>query len=218
MRWLIKEARLLDPGLGVDEVADVLIEEGKIARIGAEVVPDGAFETIEAKGMVLSPSFIDIHVHLREPGREYAETIESGVTAAAAGGFGAIACLPNTDPPLDSHATVRYVIDKAIKCGPVEVHADRLHHARPRAGERLAEFGEMVDAGAVGVSDDGDPVADSSLMRRALEYAQQFAIPVFTHPEDKTLSRNGVMNEGRRQHAARTEGDSEAGGRDRDRA
>lgn len=195
MRWLIREARLLDPGRGVDDVADLLIEGGKIARIGQALMVEGEFETIEAKGMVLAPSFIDIHVHLREPGREYAETIESGVRAAAAGGFGAVACLPNTDPPLDNHAMVRYVIDRALQCGPVEVMPIGCI-TRGRAGEKLAEFGEMADAGAVGVSDDGDPVVDSSLMRRALEYAQQFALPVFTHPEDRTLSRNGVMNEG----------------------
>lgn len=195
MRWLIKDARLLDPGRGVDRVADLLVEGGKIAKIGIGLSVEGECETIEAAGMVLSPSFIDLHVHLREPGREYAETIESGVRAAAAGGFSAVACMPNTDPPLDNHAMVRYVIDRALKCGPVEVMPIGCI-TRGRAGERLAEFGEMADAGAVAVSDDGDPVCDSSLMRRALEYAQQFDLPIFTHPEDRTLSRNGVMNEG----------------------
>lgn len=195
MRWLIKQVRLLDPAAGIDRVGDLLVEEGKIARIGGEIRLDGEADEVDGEGLVLTPSLIDLHVHLREPGREYTETIESGVLGAAAGGFGALVCMPNTTPPLDSHSSVRYVVERAERCGPVKVWPAAAI-TQGREGKKLSEIGDLIDAGAVAVTDDGDPVSDSSLMRRALEYATQFGIPVMSHSEDKTLSRNGVMNEG----------------------
>ncbi len=195
MRWLIRKARLLDPANGIDRKGDLLIEEGKIARVGGEIRIDGEVSEIEAEGMTLTPSFIDIHVHLREPGREYAERIETGVRAAAAGGFGAVVCMPNTEPALDTHASIRFVIEEAERWGPVKVWPAGAI-TQGRKGEKLAEMGDLVRGGAVAVTDDGDPVADSDLMRRALEYSKSFDIPILTHPEDKTLSRGGVMNEG----------------------
>ncbi len=195
MRWLIRGAHLLDPGSGLDRTGDLLVEEGVIARIGGEIRVDGEVEEVAGKGLVVTPSFLDLHVHLREPGKEYAETIESGVLGALAGGFGGLVCMPNTTPPLDTNASVRFVVEEARRCSPVDVMPAGAI-TKGRSGEKLAEFGDLVDGGAVAVTDDGDTVADSGLMRRALEYARQFDLPVFTHPEDKNLSRGGVIHEG----------------------
>jgi dihydroorotase len=195
MAWLIKGARLLDPARNLDRTGDVLVDGGKIARVGGEIRPDGAPETVDAKGLVLSPSFLDLHVHLREPGREDAETIASGTRAAAAGGFGAVACMPNTDPPLDSKGAIRFVLERAAEAGPVKVFPVGTI-TQGRKGERLSEIGDLVRAGAAAISDDGEPVANATLMRRALEYARMFDIPVITHAEEKNLSRGGVMHEG----------------------
>jgi dihydroorotase len=195
MAWLVRGARLLDPARGVDRVADVLIDGGRIAKIGKEIRVDGEPETIDAREHVLTPSFVDMHAHLREPGREDAETIETGTRAAAAGGYGAIACMPNTTPPLDSQGAVRFVLERAAAAGPVRVLPIGAVTAG-RSGTRLSEIGELVRAGAVAVSDDGDPVASALIMRRALEYARMFDIPVITHAEERSLSGGGVMNEG----------------------
>lgn len=195
MARLVKGARLLDPANGIDRTGDVLIEKGRITKVGGELDAGENVEVVEGKGMVLSPSFVDIHVHLREPGREDAETIESGTRAAAAGGFGAVACMPNTDPPIDNAGTVRYVIERAAEAGPVKVLPVGAV-TTGRRGDRLAEIGDLVRAGAVAVTDDGDAVENPRLMRRALEYTRMFDIPVMSHAEIPELSRGGVMHEG----------------------
>ncbi|MBN1825606.1 MAG: dihydroorotase [Candidatus Eisenbacteria bacterium] len=195
MAWLIKGARLLDPSHGLDEKGDLLVADGRIRGVGGVIEPEEGMRVVDGKGLVLSPSFIDAHVHLREPGREDAETIASGTAAAAAGGFGVVACMPNTDPPLDDAASIRNVFARASAAGPVRVLPVAAISVG-RRGERLSEMGELVRAGAAAFSDDGDPVGDACLMRRALEYARPFGVPVISHSEERALSRGGVMNEG----------------------
>jgi dihydroorotase len=156
--------------------------------------PDGA-RVVDCKGLLVTPGLIDLHVHLREPGQEHKETIRTGAQAAAAGGFTAVCAMPNTSPPVDDPATVGYVLAEGRRAGAARVYPLGCISVGQK-GERLAEVGEMVEAGAVGITDDGHPVMDSGLMRLALEYAQVFGIPVADHPEDLGLSRNGAMNEG----------------------
>jgi dihydroorotase len=191
---LITNGRVIDPSCGFDQIADVLIVDGKIATVGKGVgKPDGA-EVMDAKGLVVAPGLIDLHVHLREPGNEDVETIASGAGAAAAGGFTAVCAMPNTDPPTDNQAAVGFIVKQANQATAARVYPIGAI-SMGQQGERLAEFGELVAAGAVAVSDDGKPVASSHLMRMALSYAQTFGIPVADHCEDPTLPR-GVMHEG----------------------
>ncbi|MEX0979989.1 MAG: dihydroorotase [Gemmatimonadota bacterium] len=192
---LIRGGRVVDPGQKLDRVLDLLLAEGNVVETGAKLAAPDDAEVIEADGLVVCPGLIDVHVHLREPGAERKETIASGARAAAAGGFTSICAMPNTDPVIDSPATVGFVAAagaRAQACRVYPVGAISIG----QKGERLSEIGELVDAGAVAITDDGNPVMDSGLMRLALEYAQAFDIPVADHPEDLTLSRNGVMNEG----------------------
>ena len=188
----IRGGRVLDPGRGLDTIADVLIEDRRIAKIGAALA---AAQVIDASGLVVCPGFVDIHCHLRDPGFEHKETIETGARAAARGGFTTICCMPNTEPPIDSRATVEYVLRTATAVGLARVLPIGCV-SQGRHGEALAELADLAEAGAVGFSDDGDPVADSSLMRRALEYSQALGLPIIDHCEEPSLAKEGVMHEG----------------------
>jgi dihydroorotase len=194
VKILIKGGRVVDPSQGLDGVADVLVDGGKIAGVGSSLDAAGA-ETLEARGLVVAPGLVDVHVHLREPGREDEETIETGSRAAVAGGFTSIACMPNTEPAVEGEEGVEFVLAKAREAGLARVYPIAAV-TKGREGKLLAEIGSAFKAGAVAISDDGSPVADSSLMRRALEYARMFGKPVVSHSEDPALSGRGVMNEG----------------------
>jgi len=190
----IRGGRILDPGRGVDLVGDVLIRDGRIAAVGPGVAAE-AGRIIDAAGLIVCPGLIDIHCHLREPGFEHKETIETGTRAAARGGFTTVCCMPNTEPPIDSRADVEYILRTAAAQGAVRVLPIGCI-TRGRQGKELAEMGDLAEAGAVGFSDDGSPVADAALMRHALEYASAFALPVIEHCEELSLSHEGVMHEG----------------------
>jgi dihydroorotase len=192
---LLKGGRVVDPSQKLDGVRDVLLADGRVAAVGKDVKAPKGTRTIECADLVVTPGLIDVHVHFREPGEEHKETIASGARAAAAGGFTAVCAMPNTDPPIDDPATVGFVAAEGRRAGAARVYPIGCISAG-RQGERLALIGEMVAAGAVAVTDDGNPVMDSGLMRLALEYATAFGIPVADHPEDLTLSGRGVMNEG----------------------
>jgi len=194
---LLKNGRVIDPANGIDQPLDVLIAEGRIsamAKPGAILPPPGCL-VAELAGKWVTPGLIDMHVHLREPGQEYKETIASGTRAAAAGGFTAVAAMPNTRPVNDNQAVTRLILTKAAEAGFARVYPVGAISAGSR-GETLAEFGELRQAGAVAVSDDGFPVADSQLMRRALEYAADHDLLVISHAEEPSLSRGGAMNDG----------------------
>lgn len=192
---LLRGGRVVDPEQELDRVLDVLLAGGRVARLGEGLeAPEGA-EVVDCDGLVVTPGLVDVHVHLREPGGEHKETIASGSRAAAAGGFTAVCAMPNTDPVIDSPATVGFVAAAGRAAGAARVYPVGALSIGQK-GEQLTEVGELVEAGAVGVTDDGNPVMDSGLMRRALEYAQAFDIPVADHPEDLGLSHGGAMNEG----------------------
>ena len=191
---LIRNGRILDPGRGVDLVGDVLIVDGKIAALGPDLAAEGA-ETIDATGLVVCPGFVDIHCHLRDPGFEYKETIATGTQAAARGGFTTVCCMPNTDPPIDTRATVDYVLRTAAAEGAVRVLPIGCV-SKGRAGRELAELADLAQAGCVAFSDDGAPIADGALLRRALEYARISGLTVIDHCEDTAISAGGVMHEG----------------------
>jgi dihydroorotase len=208
MRIVIRGGRVVDPVNGLDGLMDVLIEDGVIRSVdlgGNEGKPrhsapggrgpEEADRVIEAKGLVVCPGLIDMHVHLREPGREDAETIASGTAAAARGGFTGVACMPNTEPPNDSASVTEFILEEAAKHGVARVYPIGAI-SKGRKGQELAEIGELVAAGCVGISDDGSPVSSAGLMRRAMEYATMFDIPVIPHCEELSLSQGGVMHEG----------------------
>jgi dihydroorotase len=194
---LIRGGRVVDPSQGIDRVDDVLVRDGLVVSIGhSGAQPLGkADETIDASGLIVTPGLIDMHVHLREPGREEDETIETGTRAALAGGFTSVACIPNTEPPLDTQAAVEFVHQKAARADTCNVFVVACV-SRDRAGKELADIGQLVEAGAVAFSDDGAPVADAELMRRAFEYCRMFDKPILAHEEVLELSRGGVMHEG----------------------
>jgi dihydroorotase len=192
---VLKGGRVIDPSRGLDEPADVVIQDGRIAGLGRnQGVPDAA-EVHDVTGLVVAPGLIDVHTHLREPGHEDRETIATGSAAAAAGGFTAVCAMPNTDPPIDNQSAVGFVVKQAAAAGAARVYPIGAVSLGQK-GEQLAEFGELVGAGAVAVSDDGRPVASGHLMRTALEYARTFGIPVADHCEEPSLAEGGVMHEG----------------------
>jgi dihydroorotase len=186
--------RVIDPANGVDAVADVVIAAGRIATVGSGTGRDAA-EALDASGLVVCPGFVDIHTHLREPGFEHKETIASGTRAAAHGGFTTVCAMPNTEPPTDCAAAVEFVLKAASSAGVVRVLPIGCA-TRGRAGGALADLAELERAGAVAFSDDGAPVCDAHLMRRALEYAGMLGVPVIDHCEERALVAGGVMHEG----------------------
>jgi dihydroorotase len=192
---LIKGGRLVDPSQHLDAVGDLLLQDGKVAAVGGTIAAPAGAQVFDAKGLVVSPGMIDVHVHLREPGREDVETVATGAHAAAAGGFTAVCAMPNTKPVTDNQATVGFVKRQGEAAGFARVYPYGAISVGQK-GETLAEFGEMVAAGAVAVSDDGKPVENSHLMRTALEYALTFGIPVVEHCEVMSLAEGGSMNEG----------------------
>ncbi len=194
MPTLIKNGRVIDPASRTDRVADVLIEDGKIAGVGQDLSAAGA-EVFDAAGLIVAPGFIDMHVHLREPGFEHAETIESGSRAAAAGGFTSVCCMPNTKPVNDSATVTSYIVERARNKAVVNVFPIGAI-TKGSAGEELAAIGAMKAAGAVAISDDGKPVMNARVMRRAMEFARSYDLPIIQHCEDLNLSAGGDMHEG----------------------
>jgi len=194
MKILIKNGHLIDVKAGLKGIYDILIEEGKIKEI-SEKIDETNVDLIDAKGKYVFPGFVDAHCHLRDPGYEYKEDIESGTKSAAAGGFTSIACMPNTNPVADNQSVISYIRNKAKRDGVVNVYPIGAI-TKGLNGEELAEIGELKFAGAVAVSDDGKPVKSSSLMKKALLYASMFDITVISHCEDLDLVDEGVMNEG----------------------
>ncbi len=192
-KLLIRGGRVIDPSQGLDREMDILIQGGQIVEYDPPVRGDEV--VIDAKGKIVSPGLIDMHVHLREPGHEDDETIATGTAAALAGGFTSVVCCPNTDPPIDSPATVEFVRQKAARADNCHVFVMACV-SKDRKGQELAEIGQLVAAGAVAFTDDGAPVYDPELMRRAFEYCLMFDKPVCNHCEIPELARNGVMHEG----------------------
>jgi dihydroorotase len=191
----IRGGRLVDPSQNLDGFFDLLLEDGHVASLGDKLAPREPYEVLAAEGLVVVPGLVDMHVHFREPGQEYKETIRTGSQAAAAGGFTAVACMANTVPVNDCRSVTEHIVAEAQRHGltrvyPIGAVSQRLE------GKALAEMGEMVAAGAVAFSDDGLPVSNSELMRRALLYAQHYSVPVIQHAEDLDLAAGGVMHEG----------------------
>lgn len=194
MKLLVKGGKVIDPANNISAVVDILVDAGKIAAVGKNIKADGA-EIIDAKGKYVVPGFIDIHVHLREPGLEAKETIATGTRAAAMGGFTSVACMPNTKPIIDNQALIEFIKTRAAAEGAVNVYPIGAI-TKSSEGKELAEIGDMKLAGAVAISDDGHPVMNAQVMRLAMEYAKMFDLPVISHCEDLNLVAEGVMNEG----------------------
>ena len=194
MKLLIKGGQVIDPANNINDVMDILIEDGKIIKIAADLSAADC-HTINANGKLVCPGFIDMHVHLREPGFEYKEDIASGTRAAAAGGFTTICCMPNTDPVIDNAAVASFVRERARKSGVVNVLPIGSISKRLE-GKELSEMAELLEAGCIAVSDDGKPVKDAALMRNAMQYASMFDLPILSHCEEMSLSQDGQMHEG----------------------
>lgn len=190
---VIRGGRVIDPRQGLDQIADVVLEDGKIAEVGARV--DDPHRVIDAEGMIVCPGLIDMHVSLREPGFEEDETIESGAGAALAGGFTSVACMPDTHPVVDNRAAAEFIMLQAERAGLVNVFPIG-SVTKDCAGAELAEIGQLVEAGVVAFSDATKPIANAEVMRRALEYCGMFDRPVFSHPQVPELVHGGVMHEG----------------------
>ncbi len=195
MRLLIRGALVVDPSQKVEGKREVLIENGRVVKLAERIDKTEASEVIDADGLVLTPGFIDLHSHLREPGQEWKEDIESGSNAAVAGGITSVCCMANTEPVNDNPSITRYIIERAQEVGLCDVFPVGAI-TKGLKGEELAEIGLMVKAGIVAISDDGETPKDSKVLRNAMDYARSLGIPVFTHSEDKTLSAGGHMNEG----------------------
>ena len=194
MKRLLKNGRVLDPASGTDANLDILIEDGRIAALEESIEP-GKIETIDLEGYTVCPGFIDMHVHFREPGQEWKESVATGAAAAAAGGFTAVACMPNTVPVMDNRSLVEFVQAQARKAGMSRVWPIGAV-TKGQNGKELAEIGDMSEAGAVAFSDDGKPIRSSQIMRMALEYSKIFGVPVIDHCEDPELVAGGVVHEG----------------------
>jgi len=190
---LIQNGRVIDPSQEMDRVTNLLIADGRI--VAYDTTPTGEETIIDAKSKIVAPGLIDMHVHLREPGFEEDETIETGTAAALAGGFASIACIPNTDPPIDTQGSVEFIRDRAARADHCNVLVTACV-SKNREGKELAEIGQLVEAGAVAFSDDGSPVCNAELMRRAFEYCLMFDKPVLNHAEIRELTNHGVMHEG----------------------
>jgi dihydroorotase len=196
MKRLLKGGRIVDPASGRDGAFDLLIEDGRISRVGKDLPIDAGTSVIAiASGLVLCPGLIDMHVHLREPGQEHKETVATGTAAAVAGGFTAVACMPNTSPVNDNAGVTGYIMKKAAEANLARVYPIGAV-SRGQKGEHLADIAELREAGCVAITDDGHPVATALLMRRALEYAGMFDLPVIEHCEEQTLKADGVAHEG----------------------
>ncbi len=202
MFLLIHGGRIIDPSQGIDQVGDLLIAEGKIVQVGGSITPSPSLSVIlsraknlDASGLVVCPGFVDLHCHLREPGFEDKETIATGTKAAAIGGFATVCCMANTAPPLDAPVAVNWLKQKASRDSLVTVLPIGCI-TKGRKGEELNDMAGLAEAGVVAFSDDGDPLANSQLMRRAMDYSRDLGLPIIDHCEDKTLSDNGIINEG----------------------
>ncbi|HTK81852.1 MAG TPA: dihydroorotase [Bacteroidota bacterium] len=197
MNLLLKNGHIIDPATEIDAIADILVVDGKIEKIGQGLSSPKQSETIDLNSKVVAPGFIDIHVHLREPGFEHKETIDSGCRAAAAGGFTAVCCMPNTNPAIDDASVVRTIIEKGknVLHGIVDIYPVGAA-TMARAGKELSPMFELAEAGAVAFSDDGAPIESAEMMRRVLEYAGTIGKPVIQHAEDVSMTRGGAMNEG----------------------
>lgn len=195
MKVLLRGGRLVDPVAGFDTVSDVLIVDGVISQIAAEIEPPKGAQIVECAEKIVMPGLVDIHTHLREPGREDEETVESGARAAAHGGFTAVCPMPNTEPVCDTGSSVRFIVERAAVRAIVRVHPIGSLTSGQR-GEAIAEIGDMVAEGAVAFSDDGHGVQDTGMMRRVMDYARAFDTVVISHCEDEALAGRGVVNEG----------------------
>ena len=203
-KLLLRGGRIIDPSQNIDGEMDLLIEGGKIAAIGKDIYRSGMdspktsgadFKVLDLRGMLVAPGLIDMHTHLREPGFEYRETIRTGSEAASHGGFTSVACMPNTRPVNDNRSVTEFIIRRAAECNLVNVYPIAAV-SRGSEGVTMAEFWDLKNAGAVAFSDDGKPVTNSALMRRALEYASSLDMPIISHCEDVSLSAGGTINEG----------------------
>ena len=195
MALLIKNGRVIDPASGTDGILDLLIDGGKILELRKQIAATGSMQVIDAAGLLVAPGLIDMHTHLREPGQEYKETIYTGARAAAAGGFTSIACMPNTSPVNDNASVTNFIVNQSRTEACVNVYPVGAL-TRDLKGEALAEYGDMKEAGIVALSDDGKTVKSAEVMRRCLEYAKTFSLPVICHCEDADLAARGMMHEG----------------------
>ena len=195
MKLLIKNGRLIDPAGALDRRMDILIENGKFKEIAASIKKASGCPVLDARDMVIAPGFIDMHVHLREPGQENKESIESGSRAAAHGGFTSLACMANTEPVNDNRSVTEFIIARARQVGLVNIFPVAAV-SRGMLGENLVEMADLVEGGAVAFSDDGHCVMKADLIRKALEYVKMLNVPIIEHPEDHSISADGQVNEG----------------------